>query len=584
MLGRLEAEVQVLRQSDEQQKQQQQQQQQNTSPQPLRRVITADAPPPAATFERTRRIAERRPPTSLVLSLVSLYFRHVSPWFPFLDPPRVFSDIGSVQDPSLLHYALFGISLPFSYDIRLNQASSDSFWKYSKRRIFIEALEEPSYSALEALTILTLDISGITNGPQVWGALAVAVKLAVQLSTSGPRVFRTSVTAPVEYRTLTAADKTCRQRLFWAIYALDCYVSVTAGQVSDLAEEQVQAFLSLRHSTWRDHARDAEGGITPLYVFSYQLELMDLVRRLHQVYLEYTTGSLAVDETAAWLWKFSSCLAEMAQWIVALPSSISLQHPEGIRVLPRSVVPSILMLHAFFHGMMIQLHGVIAYPPDQNLASHASQLPTDSRQQCLESAAVVIRIATDVATDDIGDRLGWPFAWSLWVAARYLLVAELNGAETSRHHFDALLGSLKQMSQYWQISGKYWRLLNQAVGDLHNARRDANDRNGVLGLLADLRVSTSDLEDQFRTDPVLHSALSSGGHVASPRNNIEASEEQGDAGTSFPCEETPYLDGPAPVAFDNWFSMPLFAASASQYYPIPATFSDTENGGPFDRF
>jgi hypothetical protein len=380
-----------------------------------------------------------------------------------------------------------------------------------------------------------------------------------------------------------------RQRLFWAIYALDCYVSVTTSQVSDLAEEQVRAFLPLRDSTWRDRARDGEGGTTPFYVFSYQLELMDIVRRLHRVYLEYTTGGLGIDETAAWFQKFSSCLAEMAQWMAVLPPSMSLQHPEGIRALPRSVVPSILMLHTFFHAMVIQLHGVIAYPPEPNLASHASQsqLPVDSRQQCLASAEVVMRIAADVAADETGDRLGWPFTWSLWVTARHLLVAELNGAEIPQDHFDALLSSLKHMSQYWQISGKYWRLLNQAMEDLRSATRDptGNGRNGVLVLLADLRVSTSDLEDQFRIDPVLHGALSSREQVASPRN-IGAGEEQGDAGASL-CEdqETPYLGGPTPAAFDNWFSMPLFAASASQYYPTPATtFSDTGNGGPFYRF
>jgi hypothetical protein len=505
-----------------------------------------------------------------------------------------------VQDPSLLHLALFGISLPFSYDIRLDPASSDSFWKYSKRRIFIEALEEPSYSALEALTVLALDLSGMTNGPQVWGALAVAAKLALQLTTRGPRVFRTSPAAPVQARTLTAADKTCRQRLFWAIYALDCYVSVTTSHVSDLAEEQVQAFLPLREQTWRGgHAGDdADGGITPLHVFGYQLELMDIVRRLHRIYLEYTTGGLSVDETADWLQRFSSSLSELGQWSVALPPSMSLQHPEWIWTLPRSVVPSVVMLHSFFHGMVIQLHGVIAYPPEQTHGSHGccSRAAADSRQQCLASATMVMRIATDVtnvAADDVGDRLGWPFAWSLWVTARHLLVAELHGAETTpQHHLDVLLNALEQMAQHWQIAGKYWRLLNKAMGDLRSSssspqgQGNANGRSQLLALLADLRVSTSDLEDQFRTDPMLHGALSSREQVASHRSTGDAAgQEEGEDDTgpsSFPCEETSYM-----AVCDSWFSMPLFAASASQYYLTPATCNtvgDTENGELFYQF
>jgi hypothetical protein len=148
---------------------------------------------PVATSVRTRRITERRPPLDLVFSLAALFFRHIHPWLPFLDAQRVFSDTGTEGgDAPLLCYALFGISLPFSSDPRLTLVSCDSFWKYGKRRIFVEVLEEPSYASLEALAVLVLDLSGMTNGPQVWGPLAIAVKLAVQLKTVDGRVLRNS--------------------------------------------------------------------------------------------------------------------------------------------------------------------------------------------------------------------------------------------------------------------------------------------------------------------------------------------------------------------------------------------------------
>ncbi|KAF5675538.1 positive regulator of purine utilization [Fusarium heterosporum] len=237
---------------------------------------------PAATWTRTQAIKERIPPPDLVLSLSSLFFRHIHPWLPFLDPRRVFSDIATQDEPTLLCYALFGVSLPFCFDSRLDQASSDAFWKYSKRRIFVEALEEPSYSSLEALTILTLDLSGITNGPQCWGALAIVTKLAVQLRDAGGRSLRVS--------TEEGPRHVSRWRLFWAIYALDCYITITTGHPSVLLDCHVHHFLPTQTFTWNEGqstptpSQSAEPSsptsLTPSIIFNYKLDLLSLSRKI----------------------------------------------------------------------------------------------------------------------------------------------------------------------------------------------------------------------------------------------------------------------------------------------------------------
>jgi hypothetical protein len=89
--------------------------------------------------------------------------------------------MATMDSPTLLYLALFGAALPLSYDLRLDERSSDAYWKYSKRQIMLEDIEEPSYSSLEALTILVLDISGMTPGPQVSSPMAVAINHAVQV-------------------------------------------------------------------------------------------------------------------------------------------------------------------------------------------------------------------------------------------------------------------------------------------------------------------------------------------------------------------------------------------------------------------
>ena len=145
---------------------------------------------------------------------------------------------------------LFGVALPYSFDSRLDKVSSDSFWKYSKRRIFVDVLEEPSYSSLEALTVLNLDLSSMTHSAQVSGPLAVATRLALQLGNTDGLMFRTSADVQT-HETFSRRDITFRQRLFWAIYALDSWICITTSSISTLSNLQMQQFLPTRDAVWR---------------------------------------------------------------------------------------------------------------------------------------------------------------------------------------------------------------------------------------------------------------------------------------------------------------------------------------------
>jgi hypothetical protein len=148
-----------------------------------------------ATYPRTKSVPERKPPIDMVVSSISTYFRHIHPLLPFLDAQGVLTDLAAAREPSLLHHAIFGAALPFLHDPRLDQLSSDAFWKYAKRRVFNEAAEEPSYASLEAATVLCLDLSGMANGPQVWSRLAKLASLASQLrrTRGGGLILRQSV-------------------------------------------------------------------------------------------------------------------------------------------------------------------------------------------------------------------------------------------------------------------------------------------------------------------------------------------------------------------------------------------------------
>lgn len=534
-----------------------------------------------ATLEKTRRVVEREPPADLVLSATSLFFRHIHPWLPFLDAQRVFSEIALLRTLPPFYYAVFGASIPYSYDPRLDRKSSDSFWTYTKRRTFIDVLEEPSMKSLEALTVLILDLSGMTHGPQVWGALSIAVKFSVQLRLVGHRVFRTSAEDRAD-KAMSPTEEMQRRRLFWAIYVLDSYVTITTAHPSDMDASNIQYFLPSRNETWRgSSAQGMELGVdnnvwrcnqgreqlttNPAYIFSYQLELMDISRIIHTIFLE-CPALLSESGALHWAQKYISCSAELFTWFQNLPPLLALNRDENELLSVGRIPPTLVMLHAYYHALVLHLHGLVAYLPDITTHGQLDEYILDSRQRCDHSLASLSAMISRL-DKKISDQLGWPFTWAIWTACRYILVR--NAAEGLRDmsSFYKLLECLKTTLRFWQIGGKYWSLLSQAAAQFEASplatHGNTSGGHSVLLAMTDLRNPTSDLEDQARPDPILYNM------AAGRRNDMDVGEMmsnlEGNAQIRMGSFGDP--DGQYPFGMssnlisDYWYSSLLFSSA-----------------------
>ena len=515
-----------------------------------------------ATSTRTNLIRAQQPPADLVISMASLYFRHIHPWFPFLNVQRVCAEMVTADEPALTYLALFGAALPFSYDSRLDKKSSDAYWKYSKRRILLEAIEEPSYNSLEALTILALDISGMTHGPQVWGPIAVAIKHAVHLRSVRGQVLRTSA-GKSDCDPPSDVESVYRERLFWAIYALDCYVVITTAQKSGLSDDHVEYFLGTRDSVWGEPSSTS---LTADTVFRYQLGLCDLSRHIHSLYLQYIELREGGQDILAWFGQFQDISASLTDWTVrSLPDSMRL-HPS--RSTMTRDVSLLAMLHLFTHGLTIHLHGLMAYPGIDALDSPAYEgARAENRNCCLLSIETMTKILAHL-TGQTTDRLPWPAAWSAWVASRYLLVEASYGAQLKTDFYNVLSQFIDKMSSHWQIVCKYRWLLRRAVTELapNGMPSYVQRRTSVLASLRDFSNPTSDLEDHFRADPMLLTKILSNPDIsadlASTTDQSGSDPLSGFAGAPDTMSDTEYvLSGPA---CDQWFAMPLFASSAHE--------------------
>ncbi|KAH9206149.1 fungal-specific transcription factor domain-containing protein, partial [Leptodontidium sp. 2 PMI_412] len=521
-----------------------------------------------ATLEKTRRVVEEEPPADLVVSATSLFFRYIHPWLPFLDAQQVFSEMALLRTLPPFYYALFGASIAYSYDPRLDRKSSDSFWTYTKRRTFIDILEEPSLKSLEALTVLILDLAGMTNGPQVWGALSIAVKFSVQLKLVGNRVFRTSAEDRAD-KVLNSTEEMQRRRLFWAIYVLDSYITITTGHPSEMDAGNIQYFLPSRNETWRGSPAQGQPLITnPAYIFSYQLELMDISRIIHTIFLE-CPDLVAESGASHWAQKYISCSAELFAWFQNLSPLLALTRNEEERLSVGRIPPTLVMLHAYYHALVLHLHGLVAYLPDVITHGQLDEYILDSRQRCDHSLTLLSAMISKL-DKKIYDQLGWPFTWAIWTACRYILVRNDTEGLRDMSSFYNLLDCLKTSSRFWQISGKYWSLLKQAAAQFEAgplaAHENTSGGQSVLLAMMDLRIPTSDLEDQARPDPILYNT------AITRRNDVDIGEMMSDLEGNAQIRMGSFGDPDGQYPFnmssdltsDYWYSSLLFSSSGYQ--------------------
>lgn len=520
---------------------------------------------PIATYEKTKSIKAREPPPEMILSLTSLYLRHIHPWLPFLDIQKVFTDIGLSNELSMTHHALFGISLPYSTDPRLDQKSCDEFWTFSKRRILLEILEEPSYNALEALTVLLLDLSGMTHGPQVLGPLSIAICNVANLSTSGNRGLKKSA-ADHSSRELSGIEQLHQSRLFWALYAIDTYVSITSGIPSCLRSSDIDRFLHNRDETWCPSMGTQHGSETislPLRVFGYQLKLLDIARQIHQVYLHKPENDSAV-EPLRWTQDFLTCSTLLCEWDGRLEQQL---HYNLIpHIIEDGVAPApVMMLHGYHHGLVIHLHTLSAFPPNNMIHAQVNEFSYESNRRCTASIITLDKLAAFL-TDDVLDKMGWPFGWAIVVALRYILIQAHRYVEVDIMLMNRLLACLKALGRYWQVVKKYWRLLRQAMGELNITRQeeDGNIGNPALAAVTNLEISLSDLEDWHRPDPIINTSAPrrgfDGSYLPTPSLLTDGSYTETMQGT---ISHDWLLSTPG-TARGNWFNFPLLATSGYQ--------------------
>lgn len=157
-------------------------------------------------------------------------------------------------------------------------------------------------------------------------------------------------------------------------------------------------------------------------MFYHQLQLLDISRTIHTLIIEYTC--FEDDDTILnWLESVQVCSKELSKWSNELALVLRVNGWQDARISAPRAVPTMLMLHAYHSALVVGLHGLVSC---HTVSQHALQLmhfQEEAHLLCM-SAVKCLSDLTRSMKDIMLNQLGWPFAWSIWVAARYLLVCD----------------------------------------------------------------------------------------------------------------------------------------------------------------
>lgn len=100
------------------------------------------------------------------------------------------------------------------------------------------------------------------------------------------------------------------------------------------------------------------------------------------------------------------------------------------------------------------------------------------------------------------NQLGPPYSWSLWVAARVLLVHGSTIDHRVSPTINSLVDTLREMSTFWKVAGRYANLLQRVLDEYHESERAPGmETPSSVKILADMRRTAFDLDALISRQP-----------------------------------------------------------------------------------
>ncbi|KAE8312512.1 fungal-specific transcription factor domain-containing protein [Aspergillus transmontanensis] len=423
--------------------------------------------------------------SDLVHHLVEFYFANIHHWIPILHVRRFREQIQSYkgrQKAIYILHAIVALCSRFSDDSRLgSDAEKAELAEKSRQKVILSSMESFSVENLQALVIIAFDTIGRGRGPSSWsivGGMARTVE-QLQLSVEEEHLSSHSQSGETLIRRMAFLKPSTswreaeeRRRVFWTVFLMDRFCSVSTGWNISLTSADVKRRLPCEGALWEQETevRPPYFGISdakaasphrPLLTesrmtadpkeqdciggFAYCIEATESLALVTNFFLHHALDIRDTDKAQLWLMRFKELDLRLVQWKLFLPPKwrdASVLNADGI------MDPNLTLAHTTHNTAVILLHQGIAYPP-LHWQSCPVKLPsTSSAETCLEAASEISTIGhqfllcSSILTNP-------QFSFCLFIAGRMLLTHSKYYGTPIPNSLDSLIASLFEISRRW---------------------------------------------------------------------------------------------------------------------------------------
>ncbi|KAI1850345.1 hypothetical protein JX265_002243 [Neoarthrinium moseri] len=472
------------------------------------------------------------PPYDLLYALADLYFKHINTWCPILHRKTTLDTLFGPStldetDRVLLH-AIVATTLRYSTDSRLTEERRRHYHGISKQRVLLYGMENSSVKALQALVILALDLCGDSNGPPGWNIMALITRSVVQI---GLAVETSSFSVSPNYAsiyTLRAMilpeprdfiEDESRRRLFWMVYLLDRYATLATAFEFALDDKEIDRTLPCRDDIWMKNQKvetrwfqaenHAPDGPDPdmnkpenLGAFSYYIEILGILSKIHK-FLKQPVDISALGDVEQWQMKYKDLDNLLTSWKFGLPGEYGNMAKLFQPGCGKSINCGWIMLHATYHTAVIRLHSSAAYPTTRSPIFTPSY---SASQRCHGAVENIAALGEFVVQNGLLSKLGPPFAFTLWVSARLLLVHGSTVEHKLSPQIAFFVDTLRDMGRYWPVAARYSQLLQRVLDEHSDSERVVGSTGervtpSSVRILADMRRTAFDLDFLISRQP-----------------------------------------------------------------------------------
>ncbi|RDW60422.1 putative C6 transcription factor [Aspergillus mulundensis] len=500
------------------------------------------------------------PPYDLLYALVDLYFEHLNTWCPILHRRTTldtfFGPTPLEEADRMVLYAIVATTLRFSSDSRLTEQNRKRYHDSSKQKVLLYGLENSSVKALQALVILALDLVGSSNGPPGWKLLALITRSVVQLGLAVES--KSTLISPLypsiyTLRAVTLPEAESwiedegRRRLFWMVYLLDRYSTLATAFDFALDDKDIDRKLPCKdeyfiknqpvETRWFQSSNDRPDHLIRsenVGSFGLYVEILGILTRIH-AFLKRPVDIGALSDVEEWQATYRKLDSELTTWEFNLPTEYTYENAS--RAFSGSKHKGHhcdwVQLHSVYQTAVIRLHSSAAYPTTRSPIFTPSY---SASQRCLLAVDNILSVTRFVVNNNILDKLGPPFAFTLWVSARLLLVHGSTIAHTVSPDIVFIVDTLSRMGKYWKVAERYSTILQRVLdeyGEYQQAGAVDGDRStpSSVKILADMRRCAFDLDFLISRQP-----------RSSPTASQAAAPTAGMPSRSLAPNELEYLD------------------------------------------